>query len=210
MNFKCRFRSIISLILLKTYFPKVIFKIIKNPQELEKVYELTWQIYGVEKKYIDTTRFSPKIFKDKYEKHSTIVGAFLKDNLIGALRIIYFSPLGFYINEDFNVDIPSSLSSEAVEISRLVVLKEYRKKGLISFGLLKKALELSIQKKKKFWLVVISKNLKTYFEKSYGVKIYPLKVKELTEKQYETRSKMINYYKMLNPLPYIISLKEIY
>jgi len=197
------------MILLKIYFPKVIFREINNSTEIEKMHNLVWQIYGLEKKYFDVNQTSPKILQDKYEKNSIKIGAFNGDNLIGALRIILPSSEGFYVEEDFNVDLSSFPYDEIAEISRFVVLREYRKK-LISFGLWKKALEISKMKKINYWIFVIPEKIKDYLSKSFGIKCYPIKTKELTEKQIKAREKMINYYKNGNPAPYIIFLKELY
>ncbi|MEO0131248.1 MAG: GNAT family N-acyltransferase [candidate division WOR-3 bacterium] len=209
MNLKCWFKSLISIILLKIYFPNVVFRIINKPEEIEKMYNLIWQVYGIEKKYIDPNLFSPQILKDEYDENAIKIGAFNGNNLLGTLRIILPSHRGFYVEKDFNVNLSEFSSREIAELSRLVVLKKYRNE-LISFGLLKKALEISKRKKIKYWIVVVSEKLKNYFSKSFGVKFYPLKISELTEEQIKIRKKMSNYYKVCNPLPYLVSLEEIY
>jgi len=48
------------------------------------------------------------------------------------------------------------------------------------------------------------------FSEFFNIKFHQLNLKELTGTQVKTRSKMINYYKVNNPAPYIIPLKEIY
>ena len=210
MNLKCRFKIILYNILLKIYFPRTTFRVIKDPIELEIVYNLTWQIYGLEKQYIDTNNSSPELFKDKYEKYSVVIGAFIKGNLIGTMRLIYPSPLGFYAEEDFNVDLSPFPRREIVELARLAVLSDYRIKSLISFGLFKKAFEISRISGIKYWLLVVPEKIKNYFSEFFVIKFHQLNLKELTETQVKTRSKMINYYKINNPAPYIIPLKEIY
>jgi hypothetical protein len=209
MNFKCWVKSFISIILLKIYFPKITFRIIEQPEELDKMYNLIWQIYGVEKKYIDPNQFSPEILKDEYEKNAIKIGAFNGKDLLGVIRIILPSSKGFYVEEDFNVDLSELPYNEIGELSRLAVLETYRNE-LISFGLLSKAFEISKNKGIKYWIVVIPEKIRNHFSKSFGIKFYPLNIKELTEKQLKVREKMINYYKIWNPKPYLISLKEIY
>jgi len=208
MNIKCRIKTIFGILLLKFYYPKVSFRIINKPAELEKMYKLIWQIYGLEKKYINQERSGPESLKDEYEEHAIKIGAFIGNNLIGTLRIILPSEEGFYVEKDFNVELPKAYYTEMAELSRLVVPKKYRN-GLISFGLLKKALEISKKRKVKYWIVVIPEEIKNYFANSFGINFYPVETKELTEKQIRIREKMSNYYVTCAPAPYLINLLEI-
>lgn len=208
MNLKCRFKSLVTSIFLRINFPEVIFREINDKNEIEEMYNLIWQVYAIEKKYIDANLFSPEILKDEYEQNAIRIGAFNEKKLIGALRLILSSSQGFYVEKDFNVDLSEFSYKEMAELSRFVVLKEYRNK-LISFGLLKKAFQISRRKKIKYWIVVISEKMKTYFTRNFGIKFYPIKERELTEIQIKEREKMSNYYKICKSAPYLISLKEI-
>jgi GNAT superfamily N-acetyltransferase len=209
MNFKIILKNIISTALLKIYFPDVTFREIKTEEELEKMYNLVWKVYALEKKWIDPSRFSIETLKDEYETNSIKIGAFKTENLVGTIRIILPSSLHFYVEKDFNVEFPEFLQKEkTAELSRLVVAKEWRNK-LISFGLLKKAFEISREIGIKYWIVVIKENVKNYFSKHFGIKFHPVKLNPFTEKHLEARKKMENYYKDGNPLPYLISLNEI-
>jgi N-acyl-L-homoserine lactone synthetase len=209
MNLKCWIKSLIAIILLKIYFPKITFRVIEKPDELEKMYNLIWQVYGIEKRYIDPNQSFPEILKDEYETNAIKIGAFNENDLIGVVRIILPSPQGFYVEKDFNTHLSHLPCKEMGELSRLVVVNKYRNE-LISFGLLRKALEISRKMGIKYWIVVISEKMKNHFAKSFGIKFYPLDTKAPTERQLEARKKMINYYKICNPAPYLISLKEIY
>jgi len=142
MNIKCRIKTFLGTLSLKFRYPKINFRIIDSPKELEKMYKLISQIYGLEKKYINPDNLRPESLKDEYEEYTIKIGTFIGDNLIGALRIILPSKEGFYVEKDFNIELPKSYYTEMAELSRLVVKKEYRD-GLISLGLLKKALEIS-------------------------------------------------------------------
>ena len=181
----------------------------EKPEELEKMYKLLWEVYGIEKKYFNPNNFSPESLKDEYETSSIKIGAFNGEELIGMVRIILPSSKGLYVEKDFNVDLSHFPCGEIAEISRLVVAKKYRNE-LIAFGLLKKAFEISRKKKINYWIVVTPEEIKNHFSKSFGVKIHPLKAGELTEKQLKMREKMSNYYKIYNPKPYWVSLKEMY
>jgi len=208
MNFKIILKNIIFTALLKIYFSDVAFREIKTEKELEKMYNLIWEVYALEKKWIDPSRFSMEILKDKYETNSIKIGAFKNGNLIGTIRIILPSSPSFYVEEDFNVEFPEFLQKEkTAELSRLVVAKEYRNK-LISFGLLKEAFKISKEIGIKYWIVVTNENIKNYFSKHFGIKFHPIKLKPFTEKHLEIRKKMENYYKCGDPLPYLVSLDE--
>jgi len=208
MNFKIILKNIIFTALLKIYFPNVTFREIKTEKELEKMYDLVWAVYALEKKWIDPSRFSIEMLKDEYETNSIKIGAFKTENLVGTIRIILPSSVHFYVEKDFNVEFPEFLQKEkTAELSRLVVAKEYRNK-LISFGLLKKAFEISKEIGIKYWIVVMNENMKSYFSKHFGIKFYSVKLNPFSEKHLEIRKKMKNYYKYGNPLPYLIFLDE--
>lgn len=211
MNIRLRLKEIILIILLKVYFPKIVIRILNTSEDFQKVYDLLWQAYGAEEKYIDVNIVgsSPRIFEDKYEKHSITIGAFDGNILAGTLRMIFSSPLGFYAQEDFNIDLSSFLESELIEISRIAVSKQYRTKSLIVFGLVRKALEISKKRGGKYWIIVTFEKIKNHFSEFFGIQFYPLEMGELTEKQIECRKKMSHYYEN-NPAPYIIRIHEVY
>ena len=208
---KWKFVSFVYIILLKLYFPNVSFCIVKNKAELEEVYSLCWRIYGLEKKYFNTRTSKPNLFNDAYEKYSVVIGAYNKKKLIGATRIIFSSPLGFYATEDYNIDLPKDLDfSEIVEIDRCVVEKEYRKNSLISFGMLSGANAISRINGIKYWVLVIPEGIsKSIFSKRFGIEHKPLYLMPLTEKQIKAREIIPNYYKTGNPVPYLIPLDNI-
>jgi len=208
MNFKIILKNIIFTALLKIYFPDVIFREIKTEKELEKMYNLVWAVYALEKKWIDPSRFSMEMLKNEYETNSIKIGAFKIENLVGTIRIILPSSLHFYVEKDFNVEFPEFLQKEkTAELSRFVVAKKYRNK-LISFGLLKEAFEISKKIGIKYWIVVVNENMENYFSKHFGIKFHPIKLNPLSEKHLEVRKKMENYYKYRTPRPYLIFLDE--
>lgn len=162
------------------------------------------------KKYFDDSLFTLDFFDDQYEKYSIVIGAYDGQKLIGTLRMIFSSPLSFYAVEDFNIDFSGrSDFLEIVEIDRYIVKKNYRKKSLVSFGMLREANLISRKKGIKYWLVVISEELKnSSFSRIFGIKHIPLSVKPPTEKQLKVRSKLPNYYAKNNPAPYLIYLND--
>lgn len=185
------------------------FKIAKAKEDLELVYHLRWRIYGQELEYINPNDYPDQKYSDKYDKYSVNFSAFVDDKLVGALRLIFHSPLGFYIERDFPIVQPPIKPEEIAELSQFTILKEYRGgRRLVSLGLLKKAFEFSKQKGITYWYALMGEKLKNSFEK-YGIQINPLSYGEFTENYLKEREIMSNYYKKVRPLPYLISLKEV-
>lgn len=208
MNIKCRIIVFLKLLFLKIHYPRIVFRLLNKPEDLEKMYRLIWQVYCLERKYIKHEQFSPESLKDEYDENAIKIGAWIDDNLVGTLRIIMPSPKGFYVEKDFNVRLPEVPYTEMAEISRFVIAKGYRN-GLISIGLLKKALEISKDKGIKYWIVVIPEEIKNHFAKKLCIKFYPIETQEPTEEHIKVREKMSNYYLICNPSPYLIKLMEI-
>jgi N-acyl-L-homoserine lactone synthetase len=187
---------------------KLKFKIAKTEKELEMVYHLSWKIYSQEG-YINPNDFPNKLYSDKYDRYSVNFLALANGNPVGALRLILWSPLGFYIEKDFPIEHPSIPPNKIAELSRFVVLKEYRGgKRLVSLGLLRSALEFSKNRGITHWYALMGEKLKKSFE-VYGVQIQPLSFKRLTEEQLRERKILADYYNKIKPLPYIISLNSI-
>lgn len=185
------------------------FKIAKAKEDLELVYHLRWRIYGQELEYINPNDYPDQKYSDKYDKYSVNFLAFVGNKPVGALRLIFHSPLGFYIERDFPIVQSPIKPEEIAELSQFTILKEYRGgRRLVSFGLLKKAFEFSKQKGITHWYALMGEKLKNSFEK-YGIQINPLSYGEFTENYLKEREIMSNYYKKVRPLPYLISLKEV-
>lgn len=179
-----------------------------SQRDMEKMYNLLWQVYGEEKNYIDSDQSTRNTLQDEYEGSSIKIGAFEGEVLLGMIRVIIYSKNGFYAEKDFNINLTKIPINQTAELSRLIVIKSLRNK-LVSFGLLKKALETSKKNKIKFWILVTSPKIKESFAQSFNIKISPLEIGKLTEEHLKTRERMINYYKICDPLPYWISIDDI-
>ena len=185
------------------------FKVAINKEDLNLVYHLSWKIYGQELQYINPNDYPDQKYSDKYDKYSVNFLALKHNKAIGTLRLIFHSPLGFYIEKDFPIVQPPIKPEEIAELSQFIILKEYRGgKRLASFGLFKKAFEFSKQKGITHWYALMGEKLKNSFEK-YGIKISSLSYGEFTENYLKEREIMSHYYKKVRPLPYLISLKEV-
>src|SRR4030042_2060319 len=137
------------------------FKIAKEKENLELVCHLRWRTYGQELKYINPNDYPDQKYSDKYDKYSVNFLALTRNKAVGTLRLIFHSPLGFYIERDFPIVQPPIKPEEIAELSQFTILKEYRGgKRLISFGLLKKAFEFSKQKGITHWYALMGEKIK--------------------------------------------------
>ncbi len=181
------------------------FKIAQTQFELDAVYKLSWDIYGNEFKYINPDEYPGSKYSDKYDKYSVVFICLRKNMVIGTLRLILDSPLGFYLERDFPIVSPHVLRTTIAELSRFVVLKKYRGgTQFVSFGLLQAAIKFNKTKGIMYWYVLMGKRIKKSFDK-YGINIEPLAYTALTEQQLQERKLMEEYYKVVNPLPYMVS-----
>ena len=190
----------------------LIFKVATSKSDIEKAQHLAWRIYGQELKYFDPKKNVPKLHTDEYDPHSLHVIAEHHGEIVGSLRLILDSEIGFYIEKDFQLKEKLEDRKHTGEISRLIVLPEHRGGArLISMGLLKKTLEVSKNNAVSIWLAVMNEGLKTSFEKSAkGIVIKPLAFLSAHGPQAEKiRSRMPGYYKSVDPRPYIIDIAHI-
>jgi len=185
------------------------FELVESEEKLDMVYRLAWKIYVQELKYANLEDYPEQKYYDEYDKYSVSFLALMRGKPIGTLRLILSSPLGFYIEKDCSIIPPSIKPEKIAEISRFIILKKYRgNKRLISFGLLKKALEFSKQKKIDYWYALMSERLKNSFS-DYVAYIKPLECRELTREELKKREILLEYYKTNNPIPYIIFLNGV-
>jgi len=184
---------------------QLIFKIATAVSEFNEVYKLSWQVYS-EEGYINPMDYPDYRLQDQYEKYSVYFLARNNERVIGAVRLIIDSPK-LYVEEDFNLGI-SVDKKRIAEISRLVVLKEYRRKNPRLFlELIRMAFNFSEDRNLTHWISVMSKGLKKLFSR-FGVEFRLIPTKPLLPEHLEIRKKLPGYYQR-EIFPYIISLKEV-
>lgn len=182
-------------------------KKVRTGAELNQARRLAWDIYAMQKKYIDPNFFPKKIFEDEFDRYSTYFAAFNKGEIIGTVRIVSNSNLGFPIEKLYTLIAPSINKNKITEISRLMVLEDFRKKEMIALGLCKKCFEESLTKGVDYWYAFLPMKLKNYFE-TYGINFTELKYQKPTPQQQKHREPYRFYFINLDPRPYLISLKE--
>jgi len=190
-------------------YPDVKFKEIFEDSELVKAYQLIEKIYVTEKKYMLQGEITRADLVDEFEDVSIKIGVFKGEEMIGFVRIIKPTKKGFYVDKDFNIVISDSIRHKAGEVSRFLIKDLYRDK-LISFFFFHKVHEISHKNNIEYLILVTPEGLRRYIINKFSLYCIPLEQKNLTKSQLEVRKKMVNYYKIDNPSPYIIPLDQLF
>ncbi|MBN1794354.1 MAG: PEP-CTERM/exosortase system-associated acyltransferase [Candidatus Omnitrophica bacterium] len=107
------------------------FKIVDSQELLEESFRLRYQVYCHECNFIHEADYPQRRESDEYDKVSLHVVAMDPYGIIGAARLILYSPLGFPLEKhcpDITADDALLQKEHAAEISRLVISKNYRRR----------------------------------------------------------------------------------
>jgi N-acyl-L-homoserine lactone synthetase len=103
------------------------FAIDDDPRLLDQSYRLRYQVYCVERGFLDAADYPDGREIDEFDAHSLHLGVFdSDDHMIGTARLIKPSPLGFPMLRHcafFPEVMPSSVAP--VEVSRLAISRKY-------------------------------------------------------------------------------------
>jgi N-acyl amino acid synthase of PEP-CTERM/exosortase system len=100
-----------------------------TPELLNKIYGLRFSVYTQEVPSFKPEDFPDGLEKDQYDAYSIHIAAIVNDKVVGTLRLVKDSPIGFVMESAFA--LPSQIQRDlAVEHSRGIVVKEFRDKGL--------------------------------------------------------------------------------
>lgn len=103
------------------------FKLAVTEEEKKEVFALRYRVYCEELGYHDPQDYPDKLESDPYDKYSIFPTIFdSKGRLIGLARIIQENPLGFPMEESFDLEakFPKRLRNEQfAEVSRLILSK---------------------------------------------------------------------------------------
>jgi len=182
----------------------------KTPEELEQVFRLRYEVYR-NKSYIDPDAYQQEKLTDKYDLFSASFLALRDGAPIGTVRLIKNSEMGFPTEKTFNIlDFPVVfLRKEAAELSKLCLKKKFRG-GLISFALLKIALEYSKSEGITQWILFTTKRLAHYYEKYLGLTLYLLPTGSLEDYHMEEREIACGkYFRTFDLYPYLVEISKI-
>ncbi len=104
-------------------------KLVENVQELEKLYQLRYDVYCLQKNFLDPKNYPDEKEMDNFDQYSLHFGAFDDlGNALGNLRLVRNSHIGFPMLSHCKIDVPDSILQNSGEISRLAVSKIIRKR----------------------------------------------------------------------------------
>lgn len=118
----------------KNFYQKFTFYTSDQPEELDELFRLRYQVYIEEYHYIDKTHSENGRERDVWDPHSVhFIIRDLQNRLVASVRLILDSEDKFPIEEHFELDINLDKfpRTELAEISRLIVAKEYRRHHLM-------------------------------------------------------------------------------
>lgn len=107
----------------------------EDKASLSRIFRLRYNVYCLEKGYLKKEGYPNKLEQDKFDlfsKHFVILDKNVNNDLIGTVRVIFPSELDLPIINNFVFfdDYKFLIKEKCVELSRLIVKKEYRFKYL--------------------------------------------------------------------------------
>jgi N-acyl amino acid synthase of PEP-CTERM/exosortase system len=108
------------------------FRRIDAPELLEEIYRLRYQVYCKECEFIREEDYPAGMERDKYDPHSIHFVTEDAYGIIGTMRLIMDSPLGFPFEEHcegkLSMDVNKLPRKQIAEVSRLVISKNFRRR----------------------------------------------------------------------------------
>ena len=103
--------------------------LVEDMQDLKKLYQLRYDVYCLQKGFLDPENYPENFETDVFDKHSLHFGAFDDlGNALGTLRLVKSSSQGFPMLGHCDIDVPDHILENAGEISRLAVSTIIRKR----------------------------------------------------------------------------------
>lgn len=177
--------------------------------ELNKAFHFIFQTYKM-RNYIDLKFFSNELLKDDFDNYSVYFSAYFNKNLLGTVRLILPSPIGFQIEKFFNIsDFTFSIhKKETAELSRLIVKKCGFRKQIIAFRLLKECFVYSSKNGIKYWCICTPPKIIEKFKK-FGINFQKIIYKPPTHIHIKAREPHRYFFEKYSPQPFLISLEQI-
>jgi len=143
--------------------------------EMTKAQRLRYQVYCLEKKFLDAASYPDGREYDEHDRHCLqIVAQDFDQEIIGTIRLISDSPAGFpflsHCGGKLYPGLEYILGEKTAEVSRLVIDKRYRCFGtdktkdqnqypVILFGMFRQMYEASIQIGIRYWVAAMEPRL---------------------------------------------------
>lgn len=184
--------------------------LVKNNDQLKKSYRFRYHLYCEVEKLLKKEDYPNKLEFDKFDEHSIhFVALDNNDNIVGTIRLIKDSELGFPTEEEFNLKeiMKKDNRKKTIEVSRLMTTKEYRK-SFLSNDLYKAIYKYSNQNNIEFWLgcveIWLLKKIKAVFDNieiigepkfCFNAMNYPFLIDlKKMQKELKIKNKFLFYY----------------
>lgn len=154
----------------------MIYKRLETNDEKMTAYRLRFRVYCLERGFFDADNYPDQYETDEYDSCSVHFGALdERGALCSSMRLIQHNLLDFPIRQHFEwTDLPHDYDPHrAVELSRLVSLKNYPNMTDINFDIYGIAYRWSVRNGIRFWLAIMEKSLISVF-RFLGVPFTPL------------------------------------
>src|SRR3989338_9636274 len=143
--------------LLFTLDGKIIVRAAITQEDLERSYRLRYQVYCLKMGTENPDNFPDQQEKDSYDANSISLLSLYENKMIGMVRLIPDSTIGFYAEKD--ISFPQNINrSKTVEISRLIaappkeIMREFvRRKIRLADIILEAAVIWCLQNKFTYW-----------------------------------------------------------
>lgn len=135
---------------------------------MNKVYRFRYEMYCLEYAFLKKEDYKNGVEEDEFDKDAIHIVAFdKKNNVCGMLRILLASKTVLPTEKEYDLSehVKDLKRTQFAEISRFVVLKEY-KNTYLSLGIILYALKVSNKKRIKYWIGTIEEWLFNYMEKA--------------------------------------------
>ncbi len=173
---------------------------LSNEHYRKKSFALRYKVYCEERKFLSANSFPEKLEYDCYDAHSKHFGLLCKKGeLLGSVRLVHDSGVGFPMEKHWDDLIPCHLRSSMAEISRLVICKQGSGKNKRSFSTLPMTLQLYLE---------IYKSIKENNMTHVLAAMEPSLVRLLRRFgfQFQEVGEEIDYYGLVKP--YILTLQD--
>ncbi|MBE0447613.1 MAG: GNAT family N-acetyltransferase [Actinobacteria bacterium] len=136
------------------------FRRAQTEDEMIAMYKLRYEVYCLEKRYLNADDYPDQLEHDEWDKYSVHFIATDGTDIVGTVRLIKDSPIGFPTELLFDIARSNIHNKSIAEVSRLIVNPQFKSLTLqIANGLYKVMLNFSIEEGITHWYAVMDKHL---------------------------------------------------
>lgn len=144
----------------KRKVPMVTFKKVQTNDEKIATYKLRFDVYCIERCYLNPNDYPDQLEYDQWDEHSAHFVAIDGTQVIGTTRLILDSPIGFPLENHFNLKITRSPRKTYAEVSRLIAKPTQLRANIqVANGLYRAMLDHSLDAGITDWLMILDNRL---------------------------------------------------